>query len=151
MRISAPPPNLTVTPPRPATPKTPPRRPPKPPSVTSPPSSVTSPTRAPHPRTHRVLVIGAGMAGMSAASHLVASGVEDVMVLEARDRLGGRVFTKTVGGRPLELGAQWIWGGCPANSLFNLANRYEYIFCAVRVRIVIYRAHYNNEVFFRCS
>jgi spermine oxidase len=69
------------------------------------------------------LVIGAGVSGLSAAHHLVTNGVEDVAVVEARDRLGGRVRTEKVEGKPVELGAQWIHGGCPANSLFNLANR----------------------------
>ena len=40
-----------------------------------------------------VIVIGAGMAGLSAANHLVNSGIHDVVVLEARDRIGGRMFT----------------------------------------------------------
>lgn len=75
----------------------------------------------------RVLVIGGGMAGVSAAHHLcVRGGVRDVVLLEARDRLGGRAFTlrsEEKGEAPLELGAQWIQGGCPANSMFNLCNR----------------------------
>lgn len=63
------------------------------------------------------------MAGLSAAQHLVANGVKDIVVLEARDRLGGRIHTLAHQGKPLELGAQWIHGGCPANSVFNLANK----------------------------
>jgi hypothetical protein len=55
----------------------------------------------------------------------VENGVKDVVVLEARDRLGGRVYTVKHDGVPLDLGAQWIHGGCPANSLFNFGNRYE--------------------------
>ena len=47
----------------------------------------------------------------------------EVLVLEARDRLGGRVLTDKHDGVPLDLGAQWIHGACPANSLFNFANR----------------------------
>ena len=75
--------------------------------------------------TVKVVVVGAGVSGLSAAQHLVASkGVESVVVLEARERVGGRVHTRPVGRRrPLELGAEWIRGACPANSLFNLANR----------------------------
>ena len=72
----------------------------------------------------QVVVVGAGIAGLSAAHHLVAAkGVKSVMVIEARERVGGRVHTKTVRQRPLELGAEWIRGACPSNSLFNLANR----------------------------
>jgi monoamine oxidase len=50
----------------------------------------------------KVIVIGAGMAGMSAASHLVLSSKKEeveVVVLEAnRERIGGRIFTRKLGG-----------------------------------------------------
>ncbi|MET0771212.1 MAG: FAD-dependent oxidoreductase, partial [Solirubrobacteraceae bacterium] len=54
-----------------------------------------------------VVVIGAGVAGLTAATRLAAAGV-DVAVIEARDRVGGRVLTEDVGGLELELGGQWI-------------------------------------------
>src|SRR5918993_1473914 len=50
-----------------------------------------------------VVVVGAGVAGLSAASRLAAAGV-DVLVLEARDRVGGRLLTADAGGLELELG-----------------------------------------------
>ena len=73
-------------------------------------------------RSFKVAVIGAGLSGLSAAAHLMANGVAagEVVVLEARDRVGGRIYT---GSKRLEMGAQWIHGGCPANSVYNLANR----------------------------
>ena len=71
----------------------------------------------------KVAIIGAGMAGLSAANHLMENGIKDIVVVEARDRTGGRIHTIKHNGRPLELGAQWIHGGCPANSVFNLANK----------------------------
>jgi renalase len=56
------------------------------------------------------LVIGAGMAGLSAARDLVDAG-RNVIVLEARDRIGGRVYTnRTIAGVPVELGAEFIHG-----------------------------------------
>lgn len=59
-----------------------------------------------HP--YDVIVIGAGMAGISAASRLKARGL-NVVVLEARNRIGGRVnATFTPDGKPMELGAAWI-------------------------------------------
>ena len=46
-----------------------------------------------------------------------------VLLLEARDRLGGRVYTvRDENAGIIELGAQWIHGGCPANALFNYAS-----------------------------
>lgn len=56
------------------------------------------------------VVVGAGVAGLAAARKLVDSG-EGVTVLEARDRVGGRVWTeRRFGGLPVELGAEFIHG-----------------------------------------
>ncbi|MFM8791085.1 MAG: flavin monoamine oxidase family protein [Solirubrobacterales bacterium] len=55
----------------------------------------------------RVVVVGAGMAGLSAARVLLDRGFE-VQVLEARDRIGGRVHTVERFGTRIDLGASWI-------------------------------------------
>ena len=58
-----------------------------------------------------VVVIGAGVSGLAAARALAQRGAE-VLVLEARDRIGGRVVThRPPGGAPVELGAQVLHGG----------------------------------------
>ena len=54
-----------------------------------------------------VIVVGAGIAGLSAARDLTAAGAT-VIVLEARDRVGGRVHTNTSWGVPVEMGAAWV-------------------------------------------
>ena len=54
-----------------------------------------------------VIVIGAGIAGLTAANLLHTAGVA-VTVLEARDRIGGRIRTTEVAGTPVDLGASWI-------------------------------------------
>ncbi len=54
-----------------------------------------------------VLVIGAGGAGLAAAKDLLAKGVS-VLVLEARERIGGRAFTDTSLGVPWDRGCSWL-------------------------------------------
>ena len=55
----------------------------------------------------RVIVVGAGFAGLAAANALANAGVE-VVVLESRMRIGGRAWTRDVGGIPVDQGCQWI-------------------------------------------
>jgi len=62
-----------------------------------------------------VIVIGAGAAGLAAARRLAARALR-VVVVEARDRVGGRVHSRTAPGRagvPAELGAEFIHGRAP--------------------------------------
>ena len=69
----------------------------------------------------RTLVIGAGLAGLAAARELKRHGHE-VLVLEARDRLGGRVWTSNKWPDiPLDFGATWIHGA-KGNPITGLAD-----------------------------
>lgn len=68
-----------------------------------------------------VLVVGAGMAGLAAARSLADAGWP-VRVIEARDRVGGRVHTDRDWGVPLEMGASWIHG-TTNNPLMELARQ----------------------------
>jgi monoamine oxidase len=60
-------------------------------------------------RTNDVVVIGAGMAGLTAARVLAEAG-QKVLVIEAQDRVGGRILTLHVGDETIELGAEFIHG-----------------------------------------
>jgi monoamine oxidase len=55
-----------------------------------------------------VVVVGAGLSGLTAARHVVAAG-RSAIVLEARDRVGGRTLNHSLGhGKVIEVGGQWI-------------------------------------------
>ncbi len=54
-----------------------------------------------------VVIVGAGVAGLTAAWRLARAGA-DVVVVEARDRVGGRLHTVELDGERFELGGQWI-------------------------------------------
>lgn len=68
-----------------------------------------------------VIVVGAGIAGLAAGEALQSAGCT-VTVLEARDRVGGRILTNTDWGVPLEFGAAWVHG-VEGNPLVPLVER----------------------------
>lgn len=69
-----------------------------------------------------VAVIGAGIAGLAAAGVVARAGLRSV-VLEARDRVGGRIWTSTAWPDvPVDLGASWIHG-TDGNPVYDEANR----------------------------
>lgn len=59
-----------------------------------------------------VIVIGGGFAGVTAARDLAETG-QRVLIIEARNRLGGRTFTSSLEGEQIELGGTWIHWGQP--------------------------------------
>jgi polyamine oxidase len=71
----------------------------------------------------KVLILGAGMAGVSAAKALGDNGCENVQILEGSDRIGGRAKSVNVSGYTMELGAQWIYG-LGSNPVAILAQKY---------------------------
>lgn len=72
------------------------------------------------PRLHDVAVVGAGLAGLTAARDIAAKG-KSVVVLEARDRVGGRVWNQDLGdGHVVEAGAEFI--GPTQNAIAAMAD-----------------------------
>lgn len=68
-----------------------------------------------------VVVVGAGLAGLTAARELHDAG-HDVQVWEARDRVGGRTWTVDLDGAAIDLGAQWL--GPEQHRMHELADRF---------------------------
>lgn len=58
----------------------------------------------------KVLIIGAGAAGFAAAARLLERGCTSLTILEATNRIGGRIRTVEFGDNVVDLGAQWVHG-----------------------------------------
>ncbi|ESW20893.1 hypothetical protein PHAVU_005G023400 [Phaseolus vulgaris] len=78
------------------------------------------------PSRSSVIIVGAGISGIAAAKVLAENGVEDVVILEASDRVGGRIRKESFGGVSVELGAGWIAGvgGPLPNPVWELAAQF---------------------------
>ncbi|CAL4916448.1 unnamed protein product [Urochloa decumbens] len=58
----------------------------------------------------KVIIIGAGMSGISAGKQLSDAGITDLLILEATDRIGGRIRKTEFAGMNIEMGANWVEG-----------------------------------------
>jgi len=73
-----------------------------------------------------VLIVGAGLAGLSAAIHLEAAGVE-VTIIESSDRAGGRVASDVIDGFICDRGFQLINAQYPALQELNVISEFDFI------------------------
>ncbi|CAG9826187.1 unnamed protein product [Diabrotica balteata] len=58
----------------------------------------------------KVIVVGAGPSGIATASKLLENGINNILILEAENRVGGRINTQNWNGRNIDLGAEWCHG-----------------------------------------
>lgn len=73
--------------------------------------------------SYHVIIIGAGIAGLEAAHYLHEHHENNFIILEARDRIGGRAQTINIWNTALDLGASWIHGASPQNPILQLATK----------------------------
>src|SRR5262245_47010540 len=84
-----------------------------------------------------VIVVGAGVAGLAAAERLLRSG-RRVLVLEGRDRIGGRAFTDTVTfRRPFDHGCHWLHSP-EENPFTRLADAHGFVYAREAASAGIY-------------
>ncbi|KAM5530898.1 hypothetical protein V8D89_015430 [Ganoderma adspersum] len=84
-------------------------------------------------RDTKVLILGGGVAGVTAARTLHEQGIDDFIVVEARHELGGRMMSHTFGAAgedwTVEVGANWVQGtqtgSGPANPVWELAKKHN--------------------------
>ncbi|NRB30095.1 MAG: FAD-dependent oxidoreductase [Rhizobiaceae bacterium] len=69
-----------------------------------------------------ILIVGGGLSGLALADHLAATG-RDFVLIEAQDRLGGRIWSPNLSGARFDLGPAWFWPGQPR--MAALAQRFQ--------------------------
>lgn len=85
-----------------------------------------------------VIVIGGGISGIAAARILQNASFK-VLLLESRDRIGGRILTDYSFGCPIDMGASWLHGVCNENPLAPLIRR---------LGLTLYRTSGDNSVLY---
>uniref|UniRef100_A0A453JCI4 Amine oxidase domain-containing protein n=1 Tax=Aegilops tauschii subsp. strangulata TaxID=200361 RepID=A0A453JCI4_AEGTS len=72
----------------------------------------------------KVIIVGAGMSGISAGKRLSEAGITDLVILEATDHVGGRMHKRDFGGISVEMGANWVEGvdGGEMNPIWPIVN-----------------------------
>ena len=100
----------------------------------SPPPAYAGPSSC---KKTKVAVLGAGVAGVTAAQALHSASIDDFVIIEYNDHIGGRVLNEPFGKKPdgtpysVELGANWVQGigtpGGPENPIWTLAKKYKLV------------------------
>lgn len=58
----------------------------------------------------KIVIVGAGLSGLSAAVKLIENGFENIVIYEAENRIGGRIYSVPFANGLIDLGAQWVHG-----------------------------------------
>lgn len=74
----------------------------------------------------KIIIIGAGPSGIAAATKLLELGFQKVMIVEAENRIGGRIHTIPFADNVIDLGAQWCHGE-KDNIIFELINKHNFL------------------------
>jgi monoamine oxidase len=74
------------------------------------------------PTNSEVIIIGSGMAGIACAAKLKSMNIDSI-ILEARDRIGGRILTKKFYNKAVDVGPNFIHGASHENPLYSKANK----------------------------
>jgi monoamine oxidase len=78
------------------------------------------------PKKPNIVIIGAGLAGISAAVKLIENDFDNIIILEAERRLGGRIHSVPFANGIIDLGGQWIHGE-KDNIVFEMMNgKYDF-------------------------
>uniref|UniRef100_A0A2C9GRY9 Amine oxidase domain-containing protein n=1 Tax=Anopheles arabiensis TaxID=7173 RepID=A0A2C9GRY9_ANOAR len=92
-------------------------------------------------RTPSVLIVGAGSAGIAAATRLLDRGFCNLTILEAENRLGGRIHSVRRGGNVLDYGAQWVHGK-ENNFIYDMASQYG---------LIEVEQHKENDLYYKST
>ncbi|XP_062550562.1 spermine oxidase-like [Armigeres subalbatus] len=74
----------------------------------------------------KILIIGAGASGIAAATRFYENGYRNLVILEAENRLGGRIHTVPYGANVLDYGAQWVHSNVK-NVVYDMAAKYNLV------------------------
>uniref|UniRef100_A0A182LXX6 Amine oxidase domain-containing protein n=1 Tax=Anopheles culicifacies TaxID=139723 RepID=A0A182LXX6_9DIPT len=88
-----------------------------------------------------VLIVGAGGAGIAAATRLLERGFRNLTILEAENRIGGRIHSVRRGTNVLDYGAQWVHGK-ENNFIYDMASQYG---------LIEIEQHKENELYYKSS
>ncbi|XP_026276870.1 spermine oxidase [Frankliniella occidentalis] len=90
----------------------------------------------------QVVIVGAGPSGIAAATRLLTKGVDKIVLLEAENRIGGRIHTVPFGDGVVDLGAQFCHGE-KGNVVYDMAHPLDLLESSMEL--------YNNMTFFKSS